>query len=191
MVALRRRQQRNFLALLFLSQGVPMLLAGDELGRTPARQQQRLLPGQRDLLARLVARSSGTPISSASRSGSIRFRKAHPSLRRRTFFEDEARPAVAWHGTRLGKPDWTGESRVLAMHLLPTAGDEPIYLVANAHWEAKAFELPRLPAGKSWRRFLDTSLPPGDDALEPGAEAPVAAGRYAVGPRSVVVLVGR
>ncbi len=53
--ALRRRQQRNFLALLFLSQGVPMLLAGDEFVAHAARQQQRLLPGQRDLLGRLVA----------------------------------------------------------------------------------------------------------------------------------------
>ena len=54
--ALRERQQRNLLATLLLSQGVPMLLAGDELGRTPARQQQRLLPGQRGLLDRLAAR---------------------------------------------------------------------------------------------------------------------------------------
>ena len=52
-VALRDRQKRNFMATLLLSLGVPMLLAGDEIGRTPARQQQRLLPGQRDLLARL------------------------------------------------------------------------------------------------------------------------------------------
>ena len=51
--ALRERQQRNFLATLFLSQGVPMLLGGDEIGRTPGRQQQRLVPGQRDLLVRL------------------------------------------------------------------------------------------------------------------------------------------
>ena len=48
-----RRQQRNFLATLFLSQGVPMLLGGDEIGRTQRRQQQRLLPGQRDLVVRL------------------------------------------------------------------------------------------------------------------------------------------
>ncbi len=52
--ALRRRQQRNFLATLLLSQGVPMILAGDEMGRTQRREQQRLLPGQRDLLGRLV-----------------------------------------------------------------------------------------------------------------------------------------
>ncbi len=54
--ALRERQQRNFLATLLLSQGVPMLLAGDEIGPHPARQQQRLLPGQRGQLARLDAR---------------------------------------------------------------------------------------------------------------------------------------
>ena len=49
-LALRARQQRNLLATLLLSQGVPMLLAGDEIGQHAARQQQRLLPGQRDRL---------------------------------------------------------------------------------------------------------------------------------------------
>ena len=53
--ALRARQQRNFLTTLFLSQGVPMLLGGDEIGRTQQREQQRLLPGQRALLVRLGA----------------------------------------------------------------------------------------------------------------------------------------
>jgi glycogen operon protein len=122
----------------------------------------------------------------------IRFRRAHSSLRRRTFFEDEAKPLVAWHGTRLGEPDWTDGSRTLGMHLLPTGGDDAIYLIANAHWDAASFELPKLPAGRSWRRFVDTSLEPGEDALEPGAEAPVASLRpYVAGPRSMVVLVGR
>ena len=64
---LRSRQQRNFLATLLLSQGVPMLLGGDEIGRTQRRQQQRLLPGQRDLLVRLGARRRRS--CSPSRSG--------------------------------------------------------------------------------------------------------------------------
>ena len=59
-LALRRQQVRNFLATLFLSQGVPMLLGGDELGRTQARQQQRLLPGLTDLVVRLGERRPGT-----------------------------------------------------------------------------------------------------------------------------------
>ncbi len=53
--ALRALQKRNLLATLLLSQGVPMLLAGDEMGRTPTGQQQRLLPGQRNQLGQLVA----------------------------------------------------------------------------------------------------------------------------------------
>ena len=65
--ALRAQQQRNFLATLLLSQGVPMLCGGDEIGRTQKRQQQRLLPGQRDLVVRLGARRSA--ISSTSCAG--------------------------------------------------------------------------------------------------------------------------
>ena len=58
-LALRARQQRNFLATLLLSQGVPMLPHGDEMGRTQQRQQQRLLPGQRDLLGALAGSPQG------------------------------------------------------------------------------------------------------------------------------------
>ena len=190
-VSLRRRQQRNFLALLFLSQGVPMLLAGDELGRTQRGNNNAYCQDNEiSWLDWSLLSQNGDLFRFTQRL--IRFRKAHPSLRRRSFFEDEARPAVAWHGARPGKPDWTPESRSVAMQILPAANDETILVIAHAHWEPKAFELPKLPAGKSWRRFLDTSLPPGDDALEPGAEAPVTWDRtYAVGPRSVVVLVGR
>ena len=67
--ALRARQQRNFIATLLLSQGVPMLLGGDEIGRTQQRQQQRLLPGQRDLLVRLGPRRATARRCSSSRAG--------------------------------------------------------------------------------------------------------------------------
>jgi isoamylase len=190
-ITLRARQQRNFLALLLLAQGVPMILGGDEIGRTQRGNNNAycqdsdtswfdwsLLDRNRELFrftSRLIA-----------------FRKAHASLRRRTFFEDEKTPPLAWHGARLGKPDWDGPSRALGMHLTGADGDEPIYVFVNAHWEPCAFELPKLSAGKTWRRFVDTSREPGEDALEPGREAPLAASRTALaGPRSVVVLVGR
>ena len=64
-VELRARQRRNLLTTLLLCQGVPMLLAGDELGRTQQRQQQRLRPGQRDLLGRLGRRRRRSCSSSA------------------------------------------------------------------------------------------------------------------------------
>jgi glycogen operon protein len=123
----------------------------------------------------------------------LAFRRAHASLRRRTFFEDDPRgPGVAWHGFKLGKIDFTPESRSLAMHLLARDGDDDIYLATNAHWEAHSFELPRLGPGKSWRRFVDTGHEPPEDAAEPGAEPVLRAQRsYSVGPRTTVVLVGR
>ncbi len=65
--ALRGRQQRNFIATLLLSQGTPMLLGGDEVGRTQRRQQQRLVPGQRDLVVRLGV--APTRSCSSSRAG--------------------------------------------------------------------------------------------------------------------------
>ena len=73
-----RRQQRNFLATLLLSQGVPMLLGGDEIGRTQQRQQQRLLPGQRDLLVRLGR--TPTPTCSSSPGGLIALRRRPPGV---------------------------------------------------------------------------------------------------------------
>jgi glycogen operon protein len=192
-VELRRRQMRNFMTLLMLSQGVPMILGGDELGRTQRGNNNAYcqdnevswvdwtLRQKNDDLFRFVSRL-------------IRFRKRHPSLRRRTFFEEgnSGPPSVAWHGMKLGKPDWESSSRVLAMHLPPVGGDDDIHLIANAHWEPHVFELPRLPPGKSWRRFVDTQREPPEDAAEPDAEPVLPTQRsYAAGPRSTVVLVGR
>ena len=56
----RRLLRRNQLASLLLAQGVPLMLAGDEVGNTPGRQQQRLLPGQRDRLGGLVGARHAT-----------------------------------------------------------------------------------------------------------------------------------
>jgi glycogen operon protein len=190
-LALRERQVRNLLTLLLVSQGVPMLLGGDELSRTQRGNNNAYCQDnelswldwgvieRRPELSRFVARL-------------IRFRKAHPSLRRRTFFEDETNPPLAWHGARLDHPDWGAESRALGMHLTGAYGDEPIYVFANAHWLATRFELPKLPPGRTWRCFVDTALEPGADILEPGSEAPLDAGHsYTAGPRAVVVLVAR
>jgi isoamylase len=189
--ALRARQQRNFLALLLLSQGVPMLLSGDEFGRTQRGNNNAYCQDNEISWVDWSLAGRNADLLQFTRR-LIRFRRAHPSLRRRTFLEDGPGRPVSWHGAKLGQPDWDGPSRVLGMHLTGSDGDEPIYVFVNAHWEPRRFELPRLAGGRAWHRFLDTTLPPGQDALEPGSEARLPAGRASVaGPRSVVVLVGR
>lgn len=191
---LRRRQVRNFATILLLSAGTPMILAGDEFGRTQQGNNNaycqdnavswvdwRLLEANADLFRffKLL----------------IQFRRAHLLLRREDFDLDEAGRSVhiAWHGVELGKPDWSWESRSLAMHLHATYGGEAddLYVIANAHWEGHVFELPHL-GGRRWCRFVDTTQVSPHDIAEPGAEEVLAdQGRYVVGPRSVVVLVGR
>ena len=94
-LALRERQQRNFLATLLLSQGVPMLLAGDEIGRTPARQQQRLVPGQRDLLGRLELDARRTRTCSSSPAACWRCAASTRSSTARSSSTARARPRAS------------------------------------------------------------------------------------------------
>ena len=191
-IRLRQRQMRNFATILLLSAGTPMILAGDEFGRTQRGNNNaycqdneiswvdwRLLEVHADLF-RFFRHL-------------IQFRRMHPLLRRETFDSDEEGRAlhIAWHGVELGKPDWSSESRCLAMHLHGREGEETddIYFIANAHWEEHSFELPHL-TGRRWCRFVDTMQTPPHDIAEPGAEATLAEQHhYPVGARSVVVLV--
>jgi len=191
-LAARRRQSRNLMALLLLSQGVPMILGGDEVGRSQGGNNNAwsqdngtswfdwsLLERNGDLL-RFVTRL-------------IRFREAHPNLRRRSFTEpDPAAPWVAWQGTRRGAPDWSPECCWLGMHLLGLGRDDDLFVISNAAEVSRRFELPLLGGGSRWRLFLDTSLEPPSEIVEPGLETPVPRpDEYEVGPQSVAVLVGR
>jgi glycogen operon protein len=122
----------------------------------------------------------------------IRFRRAHPALRRHLFFEDAAAGAAAFLGPKGGPPDSSPEARSLGLHLRGGGGHDDIFIAAHAHWEPATFALPRLRAGRTWRRFLDTSLEPPADVLDPGEEAPLAKqGAYELKPRSLAVFVGR
>lgn len=125
----------------------------------------------------------------------IAFRKAHPVLRRGSFDTSgiEDVPRVDWHGVALWHPDWSDESRTLAMHAYEATGETPdhVYVIANAHWEPHDFALPAV-VGRRWHLAVDTMQEPPADIAEPGAELRLPeAERVAVGPRSVVVLVAR
>jgi glycogen operon protein len=184
--ALRRRQQRNFLATLFLSQGVPMLLGGDELGRTQrgnnnaycqdnevswydwASTDQELLAFTRELAAH---------------------RRAHPVFRRRGWFspygsepgtqehpirraaDGRQLPEVGWlapDGSETTDEHWLSErSRSLQVFLnglaigLPDDRGEPVVddtflMLFHAAPEDRPFRLPEARWGAAWRRVMDT-----------------------------------
>lgn len=123
----------------------------------------------------------------------IRFRKRHAMLRSYPDPSKASYSTLTWHGCQLNAPDWSHESRSLAMHVAPVSTtDHHIYLIANAHWEPHRFYLPDLPGSAPWCRLADTSQPSPHD-IYPEEEAPrlQTADAYNVAPRSVVVLVSR
>jgi glycogen operon protein len=192
--ALRDRQTRNFATLLMLSRGVPMLVAGDEIGRTQQGNNNAycqdneiswfdwgLVDANPDLLRfwKLL----------------LNFRASNGVLRQREFYSGVSNgrgvPDITWHGTQLAAPGWDDpDTRVLSC-TLGGEGDEPdLHLMMNMYWEPLDFELMAIP-GRTWATAINTALPAPADIVEPGAEQPVDGSTYSVPGRSIAVLVSR
>jgi isoamylase len=189
-LGLRRRQVRNLLATLLLSQGVPMLLAGDEI----LRSQQ----GNNNAWCQDNEISWLDWSLTVKNADSLRFtreaialRRRHPALRRRKFLEAGD---VTWHGTQPLKPDFSAKSRVLALTLDGSRTgrdtDSDFYMAFNAWGEPLPFVIPPSLQGKCWRRVIDTALAsPLDIVAEEQAPEVPAGTKYAVAGFSLVVLI--
>ena len=180
---LRLRQAKNFITLLFLANGTPMLRAGDEFLHS---QRGNDNPYNQDDESTWLDWTRAQSHSEFHRfvKMAIAFRKAHPSLGRSRFWRSD----VHWFGAT-DAADLSPESRSLAFHLRGTSeNDADIYAMINVSQEAISF---RVQEGSQtdWRRVIDTSLPSPDDFRTVGDEATLVRGEYDVGPRSVVVLV--
>ena len=187
---LRLRQQKNFATILLLADGVPMLLAGDELGQTQMGNNNAYCQDNEISWIDWTLRERNQSMFRFFRL-LLEFRRRHPLLRSTSYasLAGEGDRRIAWHGTKLGKPDWSHGSRWIAMQLsgLSEKGSEDnVLFIANAHWEPHDFELPN--TGLRWLRFIDTSLESPRDITEIGKEARVPPKKtYTVGPRSTVV----
>jgi glycogen operon protein len=182
---LRQRQTKNFLVLLLLSQGVPLLLMGDEFART---QQGNNNAYCQDNEIGWVDWSLAQ-----KNAGLVRFTAMLIALRKRHWLmnREQFLTRVRWHGTKPGNPDWTGQTRTLAMELRGEPGQPRFYILFNAHWEAQKFALPPADGHGCWRRLVDTNLPSPDDVVEEPNAVPLAPGdHYLTTPRSTVILIG-
>jgi glycogen operon protein len=192
--ALRERQVRNFMAILLLSRGVPMFVAGDEIFRSQRGNNNAYCQDNEISWIdwTLVDKHSGLLRFCRSM---IQFRKLHPALRRDQFFNgsmnDRGLKDVAWHGTKLNCPGWDdANARSLAMTLAGFGGDSDLHVMFNMFWEKLDFELPVVP-GRRWRLAVDTALPSPHDIADPGSEPEVFGNTRLVEARSIVVLVNR
>jgi isoamylase len=197
-LALRDRQHRNALVLLLISQGVPLLLAGDEVGRTQGGNNNAYCHDDDISWFDWSLTESNAGLLAFTRA-LIAFRAAHPVLRSPSFATGQEHgtsdgyPDLSWHGVRAWEPDWSAGSRLLGwMRWGRTAdgGDDVVYVAVNSHWEGHPVELPRLPERLRWCRFADTAQDGAPAVL--GQELPLAdQDRYPLDQRSAVVLVAR
>ena len=193
--ALRNRQIKNFAALLMLSQGVPMMVMGDEVRRTQKGNNNAycqdneiswfdwtLVEKNKDMFRfwkELIA-----------------FRLRHPTVHRSRYFTGATNARgladLTWHGCALNAPDWKNpNARVLAYTLGGMQGDEAdIHIMMNMYWEPLEFSVPSVPE-RQWYRALDTGLTAPDDISSEGEETKVADSSYRVSGRSVVVLISK
>ena len=182
-VALRARQKRNLLATLMLSQGVPMLVAGDEMGRTQRGSNNAYCQdNEMSWVNWKLSKDDREFLAFAQRV--IALRREHPVFRRRHFFQGRALRGsgskdMHWlkpDGSEMTDQEWAHDfARCLGVYLSGEEMDERdrrgrrvrddnFLLMFNSHHEPIAFRLPVLGHDGQWQSLLDTDLAEG---LEP------------------------
>jgi glycogen operon protein len=196
-LALRARQQRNFLTTLLISQGTPMLLGGDELSRTQHGNNNAWCQDNEISWIDWTPRQEADQMREFTRR-LIRLRREHPVFRRDSFLRGEevkgsGLPDAWWFrpdGLRMTRRDWQDGDHTLGLFLngreITTPGpqgedieDDSFLILFNAHHTDRVFLLPRRRFGAQWLLELSTA----DPAAEPGS--------FRVGARSAVSVISR
>ena len=199
-LALRARQSRAMLTTLLLSFGIPMLLGGDEMGRT--QQGNNNAYCQDTEIAWFDWSQPDAELLDFTRR-LVAFRRAHPVFRRRQFLAGAEASQLRWFtpgGTEMTAADWSDGS-ALAVALYLDGSDDPdraadgtllldddFLVLVNAWWEPLDFTLPVTREQAAWHAEIDSY-----DPAPPARSGPAdrrAGDSVTVGPRSVVVLSG-
>ncbi len=188
---LRHQQAKNFMALMLLSQGIPMLWAGDEVLRSQKGnnnaycQDNELNWFDWNLLEKNQAMLGFTRAL-------IALRKRHPSLMRRRFLtgksSNNSAADITWHGKKLEKPQWDDPTaRVLGFTLVGLDAQEAdLHVFMNMSEGTLEITLPPL-SKRQWCLAVDTGQAAPLDAVLPTAQRPIAQAVYQVKPRTLVV----
>jgi isoamylase len=180
-MALRRKQVKNFCALLMLSNGIPMFRAGDEFLNTQFGNNNPYNQDNEISWLDWSQREANQDIFRFFK-GMISFRKSHPSLCRSRFWRED----ISWYGVG-PTVDLSPDSLSLAFRLRGASqGDDDIYVMINSYWQELRFEI-QDGAPEDWLRIVDTGLPSPNDFIEHGLR--LQQWTYQVAPRSLVILL--
>jgi isoamylase len=187
---LRNRQVKNYLAVTLLSLGVPMILMGDEVRHTQGGNNNAFCQDNE------ISWFDWTRVE--KHADVHRFLKLLIERRLLRSIEHERQRMnlttmlqqanKAWHGTRLFQPDWGDGSHSVALGAELKQEGLRFHLILNAYWEPLAFELPKLEAPGTWRRWIDTALDSPNDIVGWQTAPAVSGDTYRAAARSVIML---
>lgn len=202
-LAIRRKQIKNAFMLLLLSQGVPMILSGDEMGNSQSGNNNAYCQDNAISWINWNDKNKNQDIFLFVKK-LIEFRRRHPILHKK----EELRgmdylscgyPDLSYHGEKA----WYTETENYLRHIgVMYCGkyaridrkkeDDFLYVAYNSYWLERSFALPKLPTGMKWRIAINTSITEDIGIYEPGEEPVLEEQKYLkVNSRTIMVLVGR
>lgn len=199
---LRRRQLCNAFLLLFLSQGTPMILAGDEFGNSQDGNNNAYCQDNATAWLNWKQLETNADLYGFVKN-LIAFREKHPIFHmerepRIMDYKSCGRPDVSYHGVNAWRPEYEHFRRQFGILYWGAYAKKPdgteddtFYVAYNMHWEPHEFGLPRLEKGQLWHRVFDTSLGTAGywaEGAEPVLENQVS---VEVPPRSIQVFCGK
>ena len=181
-IALRKQQIRNMLLILYISQGIPMLLMGDEMGRTQLGNNNAYCQDNVTTWVDWDRKKEFEDVFLFTKN-MINLRKKYSIFRKESPLTEEE---ITLHGIELFKPDLTFHSLSIAFQLKDIETNTDFYIALNSYSEQLCFELPKL-ENKSWYILTDTANPRTFTFEEIKHEGD----HYCVLPKSAIILISK
>ncbi|MBQ4408818.1 MAG: glycogen debranching protein GlgX [Bacteroidales bacterium] len=199
---LRHKQIKNFISILMTSQGIPMVLSGDEMGNTQYGNNNAYCQDNEISWLDWKNLEKNADLFNYFQK-IIKFRRSHRALRYEyhlghSDWRNLGMPDFSWHGVKAWQP-WATYNNLTQAFMLngryadsDGKPDDFIYVAMNMHWEMHGFELPQLPDGLKWHVFANTGMAAPDDICEPGSEILLDnQWEVLVEGRAIMILVGK
>jgi isoamylase len=201
-IGLRKQLMKNHACCLLFACGTPMILGGDEFGRTQQGDNNAYCQDNEISWFDWQMQSRHGDLVDFFRK-TIAFTRRFPVLQQRKFLlgqdlDADGIPDLAWFAPNHGLPAWNDPNARTLCYQLDASEDtmcaeaQRLFFILNGDYQSQWVNLPSLPTGQGWYRAIDTSLPAGEDFMDAGKEVHLdPQDHYIANPRSTVVLLAR
>lgn len=201
-VELRKKQLRNAFLLLLLSQGTPLIMAGDEFGNSQSGNNNAYCQDNEVSWLNWNLKKANRDIFDFVKAV-IAFRKAHPvfHMPKEPKIMDYLAcgfPDVSYHGVKAWCPEFENFRRQLGIFYCGEYGRKPdgtadnnFYVAYNMHWEPHEFDLPNIPKGERWHVVFNTDVKEAGGMYPEGTEPVTEGKQFMIPPRTIIVFMGK